>query len=212
MAVRLPESRFDSAPGCTVHALPQPQQLAALGTVLCLYRPQQGGELSGWAQSVRVEAQVGVESDGLRESLVFFDREGRCCWRLWLLPDSDFLAWDRVSASLPHRNAAEPVDGIGERLWQRLARRLAGERWRACVLQLHALPPAPALPVLAASLTSLSALGAATARVIARAEGADIEIALDDCCCAHAALAASASASRDTAVIPIIPSRKREPT
>ncbi len=211
MAGRLPESRFDSASGRTVHALPQPQQLAALGTVLCLYRPQQGGELSGWAQSVRAEAQVGVESDGLRERLIFFDREGRCCWRLWLLPDSDFLAWDRVSASLPHRDGAGPVDGIGERLWQRLARRLAGGSWRACVLRLHALTPMPAVSVLAASLAPLSVLGAATAREIARVEGADMEIALDDCCGAQAAPAARASASRDTAVIPIIPSRKREP-
>ena len=32
-------------------ALPHPQQLAALGAVLCLYRMQRGGELSGWQQA-----------------------------------------------------------------------------------------------------------------------------------------------------------------
>ncbi len=210
MAGLLFNGHFDSAVAQAAHALPYPQQLAALGTVLCLYRPQHGGELSGWAQSVRVEAQVGVESDGLRESLIFFDREDRCCWRLWLLPDSDFLAWDRLSALLPHRDAAESVDGIGERLWQRLARRLTGHSWRACILRLHALPPAPALPVLSASPTPLSALGVATAREIARAEGAEIEFSLDDCCCAQAALALAALASRDADVVPLIPSRKRE--
>lgn len=198
----------------TIAALPCPRQLAALGTVLCLYRPQHGGELSGWAQSVRVEAQVGVNSDGLRESLSFFDREGRCCWRLWLLPDSDFLAWDRLSASLPNRVLVEPADGIGERLWQRLARRLTGDHWRACVLRLHAMPPALVLPVLAASPAAPSALGAATVHEIARAEGAEIEAARDDCCCAQDAIAAAAYARNEMAhgasFVALIPFHKSE--
>ena len=84
------------------------------------------------------------------------------------------------------------------------------------MLRLHALTPAPAVSILAASLAPLSALGAATAREIARVEGADMEIALDDCCCAQAALAANALAEQDAeygaSVIPFIPSRKREPT
>lgn len=213
------EHDFDAAFAQTTAALPCPQQLAALGTVLCLYRPQQGGELSGWAQSVRAEAQVGVDSDGLRESLSFFDRDGRCCWRLWLLPDSDFLAWDRLLASLPNRGVAVPGDGIGERLWQRLARRLTSDSWRACVLRLHAMPPAPALRVLAASPAALSALGVGIAREIARAEGAEIGTAGlndagDDCCCVQAAIAAAAFARNDTArdasVIPLIPFQKSE--
>ena len=186
---------------------PQPRQLAALGTVLCLYRPQHGSELSGWAQAVRVEARIGVESDGLRESLVFFDREGRCCWHLWLLPDSDFVAWDRLAASLPNRDTDASQAGIGERLWQRLARRLTGESWRACALRLHALPQPLAAPLLAASLAPLSVLGATTARDIARAEGAEMEHLSDDCCCAQAAFAsmhspASAESYRQ-ALIPL---------
>ncbi|PSD09700.1 Hemin transport protein, partial [Stenotrophomonas maltophilia] len=40
---------------------------------------------------------------------------------------------------------------------------------------------------LAASLSTLSSLGAATARRIARLEGAEGELAIDDCCCADAA-------------------------
>lgn len=169
-------------------ALPQPQQLAALGTVLCLYRPQQGSELVGWKQAVRARIQAGVESDGLRESLLFFDRDGQCCWRLCLLPDSDFLAWDQLSNRLPSTQAAGHAGhGVGERLWQRLARRLTGEQWRACPVRLHALPQGTSEPVLAASLTTVSVLGASTTREIVRAEGAELA-AWDDCCCAQAAL------------------------
>ena len=126
-----------------------PRQLAALGTVLCLYRPQHGSELSGWAQAVRVEARIGVESDGLRESLIFFDREGRCCWHLWLLPDSDFLAWDRLAASVPSRDAGTPQASIGERLWQRLARRLTantGAPVPCACMHCHNHWPRPCLP------------------------------------------------------------------
>lgn len=176
--------------------VPRAHQLAALGTVLCLYRPQDGGELAGWAQAIRVESRTGVDSDGLRESLVFFDAEGRCCWRLYLLPDSDFLAWDRLLDSLPCADEPEAATGVGERLWRRLAGRLLGGEWRSCVLQLHALPARTMPPVLRASLTAVSPLGAETARRIAQAEGAGGNLRLDDCCCAQSALAASQLAAR----------------
>ncbi len=172
----------------TVGTLPLPHQLAALGTVLCLYRPLQGGELAGWKQAVRVQVQAGVESDGLRESLLFFDRQGQCCWRLCLLPDSDFLAWDQLIHCLPSsQTAGASSPGVGERLWQRLARRLTGDQWRACPVRLHALARTDAEPVLAASLTTVSMLGASTTREIVRAEGAELA-AWDDCCCAQVAL------------------------
>lgn len=171
-----------------VSHLPQPQQLASLGTVLCLYRPQHGSELSGWAQAVRVESRAGVDSDGLRETLVFFDSKGECCWRLCLLPDSDFLAWDRLLASLPCSDMAQASSGIAERLWKRLAGRLLGGQWHACVVQLHALPSnAARRPVLAASQAPISTLGATTARRIAQGEGAEENIRMDDCCCARSA-------------------------
>lgn len=202
-----------------VSTSPHPRQIATLGTVLCLYRPQHGSELSGWAQAVRVEVRIGVESDGLRESLMFFDHEGRCCWQLWLLPDSDFLAWDRLAASLPSRDASASQAGIGERLWQRLARRLTGEHWRTCALRLQVLPQPLAAPLLAASLAPLSMLGAATARDIARAEGADMQHLSDDCCCAQAAFAskhgAASGENYQQALIPLTPQsmiKKREQT
>jgi hypothetical protein len=196
--------------------LPRAQQLAALGTVLCLYRPQHGGELSGWAQASRAESQAGVDSDGLRESLAFFDENGRCCWRLFLLPDSDFLAWDRLLARLPAREEVAPATGVGERLWRKLAGRLLGEQWQACVLKLHVLPSAARQPVLAASLDTLSALGASTARRIVEAEGADENAVFDDCCCARSALMARNIQARSTgnggAGIPLIKFNPRKKT
>lgn len=168
--------------GASPDAFPAATQLAALGPVLCLYRTQQGSELAGWQQAVRVKAHTGVDSDGLDERLLFFDAQGRCCWRLCLLPDSDFVAWDRLVASLPAGVDGE-TGGLADRLWQRLAGRLLGGQWRACALQLHAVPRPASLPVLAASLSLMSPLGIATAQRIAQAEGAELESGLHDCCC-----------------------------
>lgn len=176
--------------------LPMPSELATLGAVLCLYRPQSGGELAGWTHAVHAEVRSALDSDGVREELVFTDREGRCCWRLWLLPDSDFLAWERLASALPTSNArrdgSHPTAGVAERLWSRLAERMRGERWQAGVLRLHALRSGPGFglddhPVLAASLATPSTLGASVAQRIAREAGADSSGLCDDCCCDRAA-------------------------
>lgn len=161
--------------------LPTARQLASLGTVLCLYRPE-SSELGGWKHAVCAHACHGVDSEGIRESLCFSDARGRCCWRLYLLPDSDFLAWDRLVSAFPAR--PEPVnDGsVAERLWRRLATRLGAEPWRMCALRLHAGDGQP----LSASLASLSSLGADAARRIGHMEGAEGELWVDDCCCAAA--------------------------
>lgn len=213
MAGALPREGFEAADAAPT--LPRAQQLAALGTVLCLYRPQYGGELSGWAQAARAESQAGVDSDGLRESLAFFDESGRCCWRLFLLPDSDFLAWDRLLACLPACEQAEPTTGVGERLWRKLAGRLLGEQWQACVLKLHVLSSSVRQPVLAASLETLSPLGAATARRIVEAEGAEENAVFDDCCCARSALAArniqALYAGNGGAEVPLLEFNPRKP-
>lgn len=187
MAATLPGIGIGLASHAATQSLPRVQQLAALDTVLCLYRHRDGSELSGWARAVRAESRAGVDSDGLRESLAFFDHEGRCCWRLYLLPDSDFVAWDRLLALLPSREEAELATGVGERLWRRLAGRLLGGQWQACVLRLHVVPAEVRRPVLAASPAAVSPLGAATAQRIARTEGAEQNIQVDDCCCAHSA-------------------------
>ncbi|MCS4236375.1 Hemin transport protein [Stenotrophomonas sp. BIGb0135] len=162
--------------------LPTARQLASLGTVLCLYRPD-SSELGGWKHAVSAHACQGMDSEGIRESLCFADARGRCCWRLYLLPDSDFLAWDRLVSAFPAR--PEPVNdgGVAERLWRRLATRLGAEPWRMCALRLHAGDGQG----LSASLAALSSLGASAARRIAHVEGADGELWIDDCCCASAA-------------------------
>lgn len=195
MPSRLPTRQATQAQ--TTAALPQPRQLAALGAVLCLYRAHGGGELGGWAQAARAEVDSGMDSDGLRESLSFHDRDGRCCWRLYLLPDSDFLAWDRLASSLPRADAA-PSAGIAERLW----RRLLSPQWHCSVLRLHAPHASPGFgfagqALLAASLTTVSELGATVAARIARSERADDAGLLHDCCCERAARAAARIAPRE---------------
>lgn len=188
-------------------AFPTAAQVAALGPVLCLYRTQQGSELAGWQQAVRVQAHAGLDSDGLDERLLFFDAQGRCCWRLCLLPDSDFVAWDRLVASLP-KGCDEGTAGLADRLWQRLAGRLLGGQWRACALQLHAVPQPASLPVLAASLSLMSALGVATARRIAHAEGAELESGLHGGCWAPSVHPVSAyprnEKEADDNVVPLV--------
>ena len=186
MAPRALPSMPDTPLSSSAGALPTPRQLAGLGALLCLYRNGQGSELAGWAQAARVCARAGLDSDGLRESLHFFDAAGRCCWQLYLLPDSDFLAWDRLLARLPEEDDCASSEGVGERLWRRLAGRLRGDQWRAAVLNLHAVRREDGREVLAASLASLSHLGASTARAIAHAKSAEGEAIADEFCCSRA--------------------------
>ena len=170
--------------------LPHPHELAALGAVLCLYRIQAGSELDGWSQAVRVSSDSALDSDGLCESLQFIDRDGLCCWRLYLLPDTDFLAWEHLLAGLPVQCLAEPGLGLRERLWRRVARHLGGPVWRANVLRFHAPPAGPGFAgqsLLAASLPRLSACGAEVGRRIVRREGVEDAGLIDHCCRRQAA-------------------------
>lgn len=156
--------------------LPQPWQLAALGTVLCLYRSQDLPALAGWMRAARAEWSAGLDSDGLREGLWFYDSDGALCWRLYLLPDSDFMAWEQLSLALPTRAEQDANRGLCNRLWRRMADQVRGDIWHACALRLHALDGlagvgTAAQPGLAASLVCPSAVGVAVARRIASAAG-----------------------------------------
>ena len=169
---------------------PHPHELAALGAMLCLYRAHAGSELDGWSQALRVSSARELDSDGLCESLQFFDRDGHCCWRLYLLPDTDFLAWERLLADLPAHQETDIGQGIRERLWRRVARHLGGPVWRANVLRFHAPPAGPGFAgqsLLAASLPRLSACGADVARRIVQREGVACGGLIDECCCRQAA-------------------------
>ena len=170
--------------------LPDPRRLAALGTVLCLYRVQSGSELAGWSQAARAVCHSWVDSDGLSESVLFYDHDGACCWRLCLLPDTDFLAWEQLVADLPRSGKPEPGSELAERLWRQVARRLRGPAWRANVVRLHALTAGPGFTghsLLAASLPRLSACGAEVARRVVRDEGIECDALIDECCCRRAA-------------------------
>ena len=181
-------------------ALPHPQQLAALGAVLCMYRAQGGGELSGWSQAVHAACETALDSEGLCEGVRFFDGEGRCCWQLFLLPDTDFLAWERMAAVLPDGRDAETWPGIAERLWRRVATRLGHAGWQANVLRFHALAAGPGfagMSLLVASLPRLSHCGAGVARRIARGAGIECDDLLDDCCCRQTSIHATRPADVD---------------
>lgn len=171
----------------TARPLPTPGQLAALGAVLCQFKPHAGGELSGWTRAVRAAVSMDVDSDCVRESLHFYDARGQACWHLHLLPETDFLAWERACEALPVQQTTQPADGIVARLWRR-----AGERapWQLDAMRLHTVSPEPgmaAISMLAASPAALSPLGAEAARRIARHAGIEAARAIDDCCCRQAA-------------------------
>jgi hypothetical protein len=189
------------------NVLPQPHELAALGAVLCLYRVHAGGELDGWSHAVRASSNSALDSDGLCESLQFFDRHDDCCWRLYVLPDTDFLGWERLLAGLPVQRQADHGLGIRERLWHRVARRLAGPAWRANVLRFHAPPAGPGFAgqsLLAASLPRLSACGAEVGRRIVRREGIDDAGLIDECCCRQAASRAAIATAHDLAAPAVV--------
>lgn len=152
--------------------LPTPRQLAALGPVLCVYR---GRLLEGWRAAAGATHGVCVDADGVCEYVLLRDAGGRVCWRLYLLPDSDFLAWERLVSALPEA-ARTDVDGSGglrTRLWRQLTDHVMGASWRSRVLRL-AVYQADSLsvPRLAAHPAGVSTAGFAMAQRLARRAGA----------------------------------------
>ena len=137
-----------------------PDVLASLGPVLCLHAVADPHPLSGLRRAARVIAQVRLDSDGPHEQLRFLDATGACCWRLHLLPDSDYLAWERLLSRLPVESEISPR-------WPTASRwlRSAAPRWRACAVRLHVVVEGEGLG-LAASDVVLSSLGLACARRI----------------------------------------------
>lgn len=152
--------------------LPTPRQLAALGPVLCVYR---GRLLEGWRAAVGATHGVCVDTDGMCEYVLLRDAGGRMCWRLYLLPDSDFLAWERLVSALPEATRAD-VDGSGglrARLWRQLADHVMGAPRRSRVLRLAVYQSRPpSAPRLAAHQVGVSAAGFAMAQRLARRTGA----------------------------------------
>lgn len=163
-------------------ALPAPQRLAAVATVLCLYPPRHRDALDGWLLAQRAERLLRRDGADRREAMLFRDRAGRACWCLYLLPDSDFLAWDDATAALPACRGGEARSGAWARLRRRWSRRLRGP-WQARILRLQVLADEAGRCILLADRAEPSALGLAHAQRIAAAEGARLHAQADACCC-----------------------------
>lgn len=163
-------------------ALPAPERLAAVATVLCAYPRRHRDALDGWLQAVSVQRMTRVDGESSCEALLFRDAAGRACWRLYLLPDSDFLAWDDAAAKLPACRDADARGGPWAGLRRRWLHRLRG-RWCAEILRLHVLRDEAGHCILLADRAELSALGQAHARRIAAGEGVRLEARTHVCCC-----------------------------
>lgn len=103
--------------------------LIALGPVVCLHRREDAERLRENALPLlarsRAQAISEVDSDGPREALRVYDRDGQPALQLCLLPDSDFLAWERLTQRLPF--GADAAGSLCRPSW--MARLL----WRARV-------------------------------------------------------------------------------
>lgn len=104
----------------------------ALGPVLWLWRAADGraadlSVVAGWNCVHR------IEPDGICEALRFYRADGREQARLYLLPDSDYLAWEQLPQCVPC-SVAEPLRGLHQRLreaaWSR-----AGHPWQGAVVR-----------------------------------------------------------------------------
>lgn len=177
-------------------ALPSPERLAAVATVLCVYPARHRGLLDGWLDAAQAQRLLLRDDSGRAhegpgfEGLGFATSAGRSCWRLYLLPDSDFLAWDDLTADWLPAAAPAPSSRL-RRLWaslpgagalRRLTHRLRGG-WNAEVIRLHVLHDEAGHCILVADTATPSALGFAHAQRIAQAEGAALRTAPHACCC-----------------------------
>jgi hypothetical protein len=161
MAPLLAATHSVDATAVGIHACTA-EALGALGPLLCLHAPGDPHLLTGWARARSLRAHVRLDSDGPHEALHFFDSHGLDCWRLYLLPDSDFHAWERLLSTLPVQ-----IDGATapRRFWP--AKRAAQRHWQACALRLHTVADAGGGSRLATADVTLSSLGRICAQRIA---------------------------------------------
>jgi hypothetical protein len=153
------------------HRAPSRATIGARG-VLLLDHPALG--LLG--HCVAATAHTQVTAQGPREWLAFRDAEGSTQAKLYLLPDTDYLAWDEMAAAcdLAPSTAAEPPGWHAHTAFLRHALARIGTHWRARLLTFehralpwqHLLGAKPPLRI--------SLLGLELARVIARCEGAEL--------------------------------------
>ena len=149
-----------------------PESLAMLGPLLCLYRSVETHVLSGLDWAVDVSPSIRIDADGPCEALTFFDAAHRPCWQLDLLPDSDYLAWDKVLSTLEDPAPSVPAPKLEQQGWAAIHLAIGNPIWRACALRLHAVPERNAPCRLAAAQAVLSDAGLRAAERIARSTGA----------------------------------------
>jgi len=123
----------------------------------------------------QLTAHTAVTPQGPREWLCFRDADGAAQSKLFLLPDTDYLAWDEMTAAshlAPPSPQTEPWQPHGAFLRSAWARLGAGWRARLLTFDLKKLPWLRTLN--AQPPLRISLLGLELARVIARAEGAEL--------------------------------------
>lgn len=135
--------------------------------------------LAPLARARRVSAQVAVTSVGLRERLRFIDAGGQLQAQLFLLPDTDCLAWDEMTAAcqLHAEPAAAATRWNLHQAFRRgaFSRLAAPHRAHVVVFDLLRLS---CLRVLAVrEPLRLSLIGAERAQQIAREQGAELSCA-----------------------------------
>lgn len=122
-----------------------------------------------------VAAHTAVTPHGPREWLCFRDDAGDAQGKLFLLPDTDYLAWDEMAAAsrlAPVATAPQRWQAHGAFLRGALSRLGGGWRARLLTFDLRRLPWLRTLS--ARPPLRISLLGLELARAIARAEGAEL--------------------------------------
>lgn len=131
--------------------------------------------LATLAHCSAISAHTAVTPQGPREWLSFRDAKNEAHAKLFLLPDTDYLAWDEMAAATrlaPSREESPRWQAHTAFLRGALAR--LGSSWRARVLRFD-LKKLPWLRTLDAQPPlRLSLLGLELARAIARSEGAEL--------------------------------------
>lgn len=167
--------------------------LPRLGATLWMDRKQRGGTtarssgegngvcliehpaLAPLVRCATASAHTLLTPQGPREWLCFRDREGMAQAKLFLLPDTDYLAWDEMSAAMllaPAPPEPERWQAHNAFLHQALARLHGNWQARLLIFEHTRLPWMRLLG--AKPPLRISLLGLEFARVIARADGADL--------------------------------------
>jgi putative heme degradation protein len=131
--------------------------------------------LTPLARCMHANAHVQVTSHGPREWLSFRDAEGTAIAKLYLLPDTDYLAWDEmIAATGLAPPTKEPASWHAHAPFVRTALARLGAAWQARLVTFEH-QSLPWLSTLGARAPlKLSLLGHELARLIAVSEGAEL--------------------------------------